>query len=711
MYSRFSHKFFIVLLTLSAGNLAAQTLPTNDIPQTQIVGGELAAPDAWPWMSALVYTSSQVNVSLQVANTTYDSDSFNYSASGTATGALVDCGLGGTVCADASNKICLIERGDFNFSDKVLNCQSGGGLAAVIYNNVAGDISGTLGEGFTGTIPAVAISQANGEVLKGLVGETATVSVSEAINAQQDSSCGASFLGGKWLVTAAHCVDSAIAEFAKVNIGEYDLSDGAENAVDIATIYIHPDYDAASLDNDIALLELFAPVTNTPITLATTNITDSYAQQNLFATALGWGGRLGYEPDQGPTGNFPDKLHQVELQLLTNLQCKTTLRDSFNATADPGIVYSLESFGIQDHNICANFDGGGKGTCQGDSGGPLIINTNEGWQLAGIVSSGFGCAADGFPGVYTRVAEYRQWIEEITNGIAIDTKVEFGYFPVGSQATVEATVTNNSLMSATLSYAISGNSAFTLAGNQCLTLSAGQSCELTINYQPTAAGLDSANLVISSQDSSLSLSQASITGHALSQNSALANQLASTETYLSWYSGGDASWVSTESDVSIESGMIEYSEESAVMLATTRGGTLSFQWSVFSEEIEDRADDSYGTLSLLANGQVLATISGNVDFTDYELELPAGQHIITWLFAKDARGTEPEDKALLKSVSFEALADDTSGNNGGGSNNSNNSNSASSDSGGGTLHYSLLLLLMISLGRACFSKSAQKNVN
>lgn len=53
---------------------------------------------------------------------------------------------------------------------------------------------------------------------------------------------------------------------------------------------------------------------------------------------------------------------------------------------------------------------------QGDSGGPLMIKdfkTNI-WSVVGIVSHGVGCGSKDFPGVYTRVAAFIDWIEKKT---------------------------------------------------------------------------------------------------------------------------------------------------------------------------------------------------------------------------------------------------------------------------------------------------------
>jgi serine protease len=101
---------------------------------------------------------------LDVAGASYFGIPMLGSEPGSVSGFLVDCGLGVDDCNAASGQICLIQRGESFFSEKVLACQNGGGLGAVIYNNVAGDLAGDLGETDT-QIPSMGISDTDGEFL------------------------------------------------------------------------------------------------------------------------------------------------------------------------------------------------------------------------------------------------------------------------------------------------------------------------------------------------------------------------------------------------------------------------------------------------------------------------------------------------------------------------------------------------------------------
>lgn len=48
-------------------------------------------------------------------------------------------------------------------------------------------------------------------------------------------------------------------------------------------------------------------------------------------------------------------------------------------------------------------------SCQGDSGGPLLCNGVQ----TGVVSFGAGCGDRSYPGVYTSVSTFYEWIEDV----------------------------------------------------------------------------------------------------------------------------------------------------------------------------------------------------------------------------------------------------------------------------------------------------------
>ena len=82
---------------------------------------------------------------------------------------------------------------------------------------------------------------------------------------------------------------------------------------------------------------------------------------------------------------------------------------------DERICERVHDFSFTENMICA----GGKkeDACQGDSGGPMVMQHghNQLYSLVGVVSWGDGCGKAEKPGVYTKVINYLDWIEQTTN--------------------------------------------------------------------------------------------------------------------------------------------------------------------------------------------------------------------------------------------------------------------------------------------------------
>jgi len=67
---------------------------------------------------------------------------------------------------------------------------------------------------------------------------------------------------------------------------------------------------------------------------------------------------------------------------------------------------------VTENMICAE-PTDGRDACSGFGGGPLAVQAQDGsYSQIGILSFGRGCANKGYPGVYTRVTSFLDWIQE-----------------------------------------------------------------------------------------------------------------------------------------------------------------------------------------------------------------------------------------------------------------------------------------------------------
>ncbi|XP_071546992.1 uncharacterized protein Np isoform X2 [Panulirus ornatus] len=210
--------------------------------------------------------------------------------------------------------------------------------------------------------------------------------------------CGAALLNENWAITAAHCVENIQPDELLLRMGEFDLERSdepypfAERKVQI--IATHPKFNARTFEFDLALLRFYEPVTFQPNIIPICVPQDDYNFLNDTGYVTGWG-RL-YED-----GPLPSVLQKVPVPVITNKNCEGMYRDAGYIEHIPNIF------------ICAGYGKGGLDSCEGDSGGPLVIQRNNRWNLAGVISWGIGCALPNQPGVYTRISEFREWINKI----------------------------------------------------------------------------------------------------------------------------------------------------------------------------------------------------------------------------------------------------------------------------------------------------------
>ncbi len=122
---------------------------------------DIAAPGTGITSSVPYDSVSELNA----AGMTFAGSPMAYAAYGSASAPMSDGGLCDTTDASWSGTVVLCERGDITFYDKVINAQSSGAVAVAVYNNEEGMLYGTLGEGNSSDIPAIGMSQADGQEL------------------------------------------------------------------------------------------------------------------------------------------------------------------------------------------------------------------------------------------------------------------------------------------------------------------------------------------------------------------------------------------------------------------------------------------------------------------------------------------------------------------------------------------------------------------
>lgn len=228
--------------------------------------------------------------------------------------------------------------------------------------------------------------------------------------------CGGVLIHERYVLTAAHCANEKVLrrldwQLISVRLGEWDISRDVDCElglcsnpvvdVSIQEIHVHEMYRPASAkkEHDIALIRLVKRIEFTewikPICLPIAASVKHMNYDGLPLHVAGWG----YTSSDAMSSASDIKLKAILFGVPQD-QCVA--------------LYQSRRTRLTSNQICA---GGEQGidSCRGDSGSPLMKYNESAdppyWSVVGIVSFGVSrCGEAGWPGVYTRVDKYIQWM-------------------------------------------------------------------------------------------------------------------------------------------------------------------------------------------------------------------------------------------------------------------------------------------------------------
>lgn len=189
-----------------------------------------------------------------------------------------------------------------------------------------------------------------------------------------------------WVMAAAHQLPVGSTLTAYSSIRHLQDINGLTPSSTSVSHFVPPGSTSATLPYtlDVCLLKLEFPLQSAPTAAV---VTGPYAGS---VDLVGWG--EGAEP-LGPMLSL-DNAPQV-------------------SAADCAAALNIPVSGFQSHHLC--YGGNGHGPCSGDSGGGLFFPGAN--SLVGIHSGGEKNTCTGKPGIGTRLAELRQWIDGTTSGV------------------------------------------------------------------------------------------------------------------------------------------------------------------------------------------------------------------------------------------------------------------------------------------------------
>ncbi|KAJ2795220.1 hypothetical protein H4R21_005197 [Coemansia helicoidea] len=217
--------------------------------------------------------------------------------------------------------------------------------------------------------------------------------------------CGGTLVSSRHIVTAAHCVHGAgRAQMVKVGLGSASV--GEQTRREAQAITVHPQFDARSLANDIAVVEIDAVAPGAAVQRAPVYF--GPVDAGSVVTAMGWG-----LTSNAPGARTVARMNAVELEVADPRQCRA-VDDRFASSNGP--------------LLCTATRPGARDQCSGDSGAPVVIALGRpaaaGSDLRLVALTSFGdnirhdsrppCADPAGFGFSTHVAHYQRFLTNAT---------------------------------------------------------------------------------------------------------------------------------------------------------------------------------------------------------------------------------------------------------------------------------------------------------